>query len=97
MLLGYFAPIDALLPVALPQDELTRSQLSCLAAALKGMTSLGEPHLLTVCQALAKSNNTNMEVRDSELITKNLILINHMQILISWNTNAPCCTAPPRL
>lgn len=62
MLLGYFSPIDALLPVAVPQDELTNSQLSCLAAALKGMTSLGEPHLLAVCQALAKSNNTNMEV-----------------------------------
>jgi hypothetical protein len=36
--------------------------LCCLAAALRGMTSLGEPHLLAVCQALAKSNNTNMEV-----------------------------------
>jgi len=61
-LLGYFAPVDALLPVALPQDELTLSQLSCLAAALRGMPRLEEPHLQAVCQALANSNNTNMEV-----------------------------------
>ncbi|XP_059471593.1 dynein axonemal assembly factor 5 isoform X2 [Neocloeon triangulifer] len=61
-LLGYFVPENALLQVAIPQDELTMSQLCCLSAALKGLTTLEEPYLATVCQALCKSVNTNMEL-----------------------------------
>lgn len=94
MLLGYFSPIDALLPVALPQDELTKSQLSCLAAALKGMTCLEEPHLLAVCQALAKSNNTNMEVC-CQKIDKMMII--ELKINFSLNINAHFCIAHRRL
>jgi len=93
MLLGYFSPIDALLPVALPQDELTKSQLSCLAAALKGMTCLEEPHLRAVCQALAKSNNTNMEV----CCKKIKIMKTEPAFCFSWNTNAHFCIAHPKL
>jgi hypothetical protein len=62
VLLGYFAPVDAILPVALPQEELTRSQLCCLSAALQGLPYLEEPSLLTVCKALANSKNTSAEV-----------------------------------
>ncbi|XP_065338591.1 dynein axonemal assembly factor 5 [Cloeon dipterum] len=63
LLLGYFSPIHALLDVALPQEELTLCQLCCFAATLKGLTTLEEPHLLTTCQSLSKTANTNMELQ----------------------------------
>ncbi|CAB3366268.1 Hypothetical predicted protein [Cloeon dipterum] len=63
LLLGYFSPINALLDVALPQEELTLCQLCCFAATLEGLTTLEEPHLLTACLALSKTANTNMDLQ----------------------------------